>query len=110
MANPTAMTSGVALFEATNSAQTCTLEAQYQYRLIHTGLEDDGATADTTAIFLGFNGTIAAASQKDENRAILVNGQTLYIGPGVTSMSYLAAADEAPCFVLNSGPGHLGHY
>ena len=115
MANPTSCGIGTdykpALASTDSSEVAVTLNPLKSYILFHTGLDGTTAgSADTTPVYLAFNGTVAVAvSAGSANKAILPSLQTLEIGPGLTEVSFITAnASDEPGVVISPQRNTLG--
>ena len=108
MANPTSVGTDKGdykpgLVVTDNAEVAVTLDPLKPYSLVHTGLDGTGAgTADTTPVYLSFNGTVATAtSAGNPNKAILTSLRTMEIGPGLSEVSFLTSdAANEPAIVI----------
>lgn len=108
MANPTSCgtTKGdykPALVATDNAEVAVTLDPLKPYILVHSGLDATGAgAADTSAVHLSFNGTAAVATTAaSANKSVLTSLTTMFIGPGLTEVSFLTSnADNEPVVTI----------
>lgn len=93
-----------ALVATDDSEVAVTLNKDKTYTLWHTGLDATGVGAtETKPVYLAFNEKVAAATTAaSANKGVLVNGQELQIGPGISEVSFItaAASDEAVVMII----------
>jgi hypothetical protein len=88
-----------ALIATSTTPVVLTVNPNKQYLLYHTGLAAaDGATGETDAVMLGFNGTTAAVGGGAAT-GLLVSTQRMVIGPGLTSIALDAVANTPAVLV-----------
>ena len=96
MANPTGPSNDPALLEAVSTeTRSYALDKGREYLIEHTGLQDDGSTADVNPIFFNFGGgTLTASYEEGANKGVLAAGKLRVIGPGVSLIQFKTAAGE----------------
>lgn len=102
MANPTSMDNGFATLAASAEVQTLNLNSLRQYMVAHDN-EDVLGAGDLGTIIISTIASIDADSSAGANRAKLLAGRALPIGPGVSSLSYVALSG-APTFLVTASP------
>jgi hypothetical protein len=103
MANPTSIGTTdylPAIVEATTTAGTSSISVygNKEYLLQHNGVGEDGAE-HTGYVMVGLNETAPAATS-GSGKMILISGEPLQIGPGVTSINFKASADDPTISVI----------
>ena len=116
MANPTDV--GIddyvpGLIVTDNSEVAVTLDYKKSYTLWHSGFDGTGAgSADTSVVYLTFNTTASssATTAGSANKALLVSGQELHIGPGLTEVSTITGnASNEPAVTIVPHVSTQGH-
>lgn len=93
MANPTSFSaSGAAVVAVSTTAVSVTLDPAVTYDIQHEGVDASGSSS-TGTVFIGVNGTTATATYAGgDGIGYLLSGKSRVIGPGVSSISLLAAS------------------
>lgn len=84
------------LVAATTDSSSLTLDPDWSYELIHTGL-DVSKAAELDEIFLANNATAVATFAASTNKAVLQyianqGGVPVQVGPGTTILQYISAS------------------
>lgn len=100
-----------AVVVAGTGESTITLSKDRRYRLKHLGLDADGSTAGTEAIFLrvGTDTVETNLNAATDKAALINNHEPIEIGPGVTKL-YAKTAAGAPTFSIMPLPPVFGQY
>lgn len=117
MANPTtfaAETDMMAVLVASTSQQTITLNPSCSYALYHNSQDNQSTpVSDVNSIFLACNvksstsGTAVATGVEATNKAILLAGGVLTIGPNISALKFICASGT-PTFNLIRQDNYLG--
>ncbi len=110
MANPTVWetTTKTALIASSTTVATLTLLPEMEYELTHTTFDIDSTTGGAETIMLAV-GSATAEAVAGAGKLFLVTGQTLRIGPGVSTLKYDAVAG-APVFNITAHPHGGGEW
>lgn len=111
MSNPTSV--GVsdgnpAVLEATTTLQAVTLDPQREYTVGHDG-EDTAGSSSTGSVYLAVDAAVDNDASEGANKAKLINGRSLVIGPGVGVLKFRTASGS-PTFTINPGPRLHGQW
>jgi hypothetical protein len=111
MANPTSV--GVADFNmavlvCTAGDSTITLNPQRTYTLAHDGETNAGVT-DTATIYLANDATVVRTEAEGANKAKLLFGRELVVGPGITTLHFGTEAGT-PTFTVIPGIDLYGDF
>lgn len=93
---------------ASTSEGELTLDRDREYLIKHNGL-DTSLGAATDPIFFAVDEDVTASGAEDDNKLILAAGEQMPIGPGVSVLHYLMAANSAT-FSIVPGPRLLGEF
>lgn len=83
-----------------------TLDPRREYTIAHDG-ETNGGVADSNNVYLATATGVTASSAEGANKAKLLPGRTIVVGPGVDTLALKTAAG-APTVTVVPGPDCLG--
>jgi hypothetical protein len=105
MANPSSVgvdDANMAVLVTAASDGTVTLNPQRTYTVAHDGERNDGSTTDTSTIYLANDAVADRDGSEGANKAKLLFGRELVIGPGITTLHF---GTEAGTPTLTIVPG-----
>ncbi len=78
------------------SEVTVTLDKQFAYEVRHTGVDASGADDASSALtaFLSYATGVTADMAEEDDKYPLMDGQSVEIGPGISTLYVDAAADS----------------
>ena len=86
---------------------TVTLDPTYAYQVRHTGIDAAGVDDAASAIwaFLSFASGVTATQAEEDDKYVLMNEQSVEIGPGITTLyiDSIATADGILTFARMGG-------
>ena len=91
-----------AIVAATSTENNLALNRNRQYTVYHTGLQSDGTTAALGAVFFRDAATVTASYAAATGKGVLIAGQSMVFGPGLTAL-YFKTAAASPMLVVNTG-------
>ena len=83
---------------ANNAIATVALDAKKGYTISHDSQDETGAS-DTNTVYFACSGNPITNPQSADGKLKLINGRSVFIGPGIPSISFRCAAGS-PTFTL----------
>jgi len=111
MANPSSVgvaDADMAVLVSAAADGSITLNPQRTYTLAHDGEQNDGTT-DTNTIYLANNATVVRTEAEGANKAKLLFGRELVVGPGITTLHFGTEAGT-PTFTVIPGLDLYGDF
>lgn len=108
MPNPTSLTDKPAVLQATTTEDSVQLQSDREYSIGHDGEQNDG-TADSNTIYLSFVADVDADESEGADKAKLISGRSLVVGPGVAVLKFATEAGS-PTMTVVPGPRKMGMY
>lgn len=105
MGNPSSISNKPAVLKATTSLQSVDLDGNREYSLGHDG-EDDTGGSDENTIYLGFDTVGTANETEGSDKAKLISGRSIVIGPGVDKL-YFQTETGTPTFTVVPSGGTI---
>jgi len=102
MANPTEIDLDPAVVLATTTEQAIILHSDREYDLQHDGEDETGAASVVTIYLAVGSGSVDADSSEGSNKAKLLNGRFLTIGPGVRILKFKTGSGKATFTIIGS--------
>lgn len=101
MANPTTLTDKPAVIDTGTGASSVALDPRRAYGLAHDG-EDNAGDADLNTVYLALSASVDADGSEGDDKAKLVPGRALIVGPNVDTLKFQTAAG-GPTFTIVPG-------